>query len=213
MDEKDTITVDTVDEFDELEDEYVPGEDGEEYEDEEYGEDDEEYGEDDEEYGEDDEEEEAVAQDDSPVVATGKPKRATPKGRKWANLSGPKFRKRHPMIGVRLLAAAGVEDPKITKRGPRSRKKRTYRYNRVPPSAREGVRFQAIIVHFETRAKLQELKKFYGKSMAGIIREHVDELFEKATKEAEVLARIEENRRKREEEASNTDTPKRKYNV
>jgi hypothetical protein len=199
MDEKDTITVDTVDEFDELEDEYVPGEDGEEYEDEEYG--------------EDDEEEEAVAQDDSPVVATGKPKRATPKGRKWANLSGPKFRKRHPMIGVRLLAAAGVEDPKITKRGPRSRKKRTYRYNRVPPSAREGVRFQAIIVHFETRAKLQELKKFYGKPMAAIVREQVDALWEKATQEAEVLARIEENRRKREEEASNTDTPKRKYNV
>jgi hypothetical protein len=75
------------------------------------------------------------------------------------------------------------------------------------------VKFQAVIVHFETRAKLQELKKFYGKSMAAIVREQVDALWEKATQEAEVLARIEENRRKREEEASNTDTPKRKHNV
>ena len=139
-------------------------------------------------------------------------KKPKPKGRKWADLNAPTFRKKHPILGVRRLAKSGVEDPKIkitTKTGRRM----TYRYKRLPPSERTGVKFQAVIVHFETRAKLQELKKFYGKSMAAIVREQVDALWEKATQEAEVLARIEENRRKREEEASNTDTPKRKHNV
>ena len=68
------------------------------------------------------------------------------------------------------------------------------------------------MVPLDVHARLKELSKFYKKSMAQIIREHVDVLFDQAYKESEVLARIEANRKK-DEEALNTDKPRRRYNV
>jgi predicted DNA-binding protein len=67
------------------------------------------------------------------------------------------------------------------------------------------------MVPLETHQKLKEIAKFYKKSMATIIREHIDELFETTYKEAELLARIEANRKK--DETPDTDKPRRRYNV
>jgi siroheme synthase (precorrin-2 oxidase/ferrochelatase) len=47
--------------------------------------------------------------------------------------------------------------------------------------------------------------------MATIIREHIDELFETTYKEAELLARIEANRKK--DETPDPDKPRRRYNL
>ena len=59
---------------------------------------------------------------------------------------------------------------------------------------------------------LKELSKFHKKSMSQIIREHVEPMFDETYKQAEILARIEANRKK-DEEAFNSDQPRRRYNV
>lgn len=144
-----------------------------------------------------------------------------PKGLKWTNLSYDDFNFAFPRIGVKRLkerVAAGDKsaEPKLAELQEhvwRNRRKRKYRYpGRYSPSKRKGTKFRSLMIHMETYQKLKELQKFYKKGLGAIIRPMVDELFDKTYKEAELLARIEANRKK-ESAASNTDKPRRRYNV
>jgi hypothetical protein len=95
----------------------------------------------------------------------------------------------------------------------RNRRKRKYRYpGRYSPEKRKGTKFKSIIIPLETYHKIKEIQKFYKVGMGAIIKPLIDELFDKTYKEAELLARIEANRKK-EDEASNTAKPRRRYNV
>ena len=145
-------------------------------------------------------------------------KKPLPKGLKWMNLNYDDFNRRFPRLGAARLAKR--KDPVAKKKLAelkeytwRYRRKRNYRYpGRFSPSKRLGAKFHPVMVPLDVHARLKELSKFYKKSMAQIIREHVDVLFDQAYKESEVLARIEANRKKDEEEL-NTDKPRRRYNV
>jgi len=141
-----------------------------------------------------------------------------PKGLKWINLSYDDFNKRFPRIGVRRLTArveAGDKsaEPKLAELKEyvwRYRRKRKYRYpGRFSPEKRKGTKFQSIMIHMETYQKIKELQKFYKAGMGSIIRPLIDELFDKTYKEAELLARIEANRKK-ESETSDTTKPRRR---
>jgi len=61
---------------------------------------------------------------------------------------------------------------------------------------RKGAKFSSIMVPLDVYLKLKELSKFYKKSMAQIMREQVEPLFDEAYKQAELLARIEKNKEK-----------------
>ncbi len=141
-----------------------------------------------------------------------------PKGLKWINLSYDDFNKRFPRIGIRRLTArveAGDKsaEPKLAALKEhvwRYRRKRKYRYpGRFSPEKRKGTKFRSIMIHMETYQKIKELQKFYKAGMGSIIRPLIDELFDKTYKEAELLARIEANRKK-DSETSNSDQPRRR---
>jgi hypothetical protein len=141
-----------------------------------------------------------------------------PKGLKWINLSYDDFNKRFPRIGVRRLTArveAGDKsaEPKLAELKEyvwRYRRKRKYRYpGSFSPEKRKGTKFRSIMIHMETYQKIKELQKFYKAGMGSIIRPLIDELFDKTYKEAELLARIEANRKK-ESETSDTTKPRRR---
>jgi predicted CopG family antitoxin len=90
------------------------------------------------------------------------------------------------------------------------RRRRLYRYpGRYSPEKRKGTKFKSIMIHLETYQKIKELQKFYKAGMGSILRPLIDELFDKTHKEAELLARIEANRKK-ESETSDTVKPKRR---
>lgn len=145
-----------------------------------------------------------------------------PEGRKWVNLNYDDFNKRFPRLGAARLAArtdrVGKRKLKelnnyVSANGRRLDGKRIYRYkNRKSPSKRLGTRFASVMVPMDVHVMLKELSKFHKKSMSQIIREHVEPMFDEAYKQAEVLARIEANRKK-DEEALNSDQPRRRYNV
>jgi hypothetical protein len=143
------------------------------------------------------------------------------KGLKWTALSYDAFNLAFPRLGVKRLttrveAGDKAAEPKLAKLKEhvwRNRRKRKYRYpGRYSPSKRRGTKFKSLMIHMETYQKLKELQKFYKKGLGAIIRPMVDELFDKTYKEAELLARIEANRKK-ESATSNTDKSRRRYNV
>lgn len=147
-------------------------------------------------------------------------KKPTPKGLKWTNLNYDDFNRRFPRIGVRRLServASGDESAKekldeLKEYNWRYRRKRKYRYpGRYSPEKRKGTKFKSIMIHLETYHKIKELQKFYKAGMGSIIRPLIDELFDRTYKEAELLARIEANRKK--DETPDTDKPRRRYNV
>lgn len=145
-----------------------------------------------------------------------------PEGRKWVNLNYDDFNKRFPRLGAARLAARtdrlGKKKLKelnnyVSANGRRLDGKRIYRYkNRKSPSKRSGVKFASVMVPMDVHVMLKELSKFHKKSMSQIIREHVEPMFDETYKQAEILARIEANRKK-DEEAFNSDQPRRRYNV
>ncbi len=144
--------------------------------------------------------------------------RVLPKGLKWTNLSYDDFNKRFPRIGIRRLterveAGDKSAEPKLAELKEhvwRYRRKRKYRYpGRYSPEKRKGTKFRSIMIHMETYQKIKELQKFYKAGMGSIIRPLIDELFDKTYKEAELLARIEANRKKASE-TSNPDQPRRR---
>ena len=147
------------------------------------------------------------------------PKKPIAKGLQWKNLTYDRFNRRFPRIGMSRLSKR--TDPVGQRKAAelaeyvwRHRRKRGYRYpGRFSPSKRKGTRFSTIMVPPDIHAMLRELSKFHGKSMSQIVRDCIEPLFEEAYKQAEVLARIEANRVKQEDEASNTDQPRRRYNV
>ena len=145
-----------------------------------------------------------------------------PEGRKWVNLNYDDFNKRYPRLGAARLAARTDREGKrklkelnnyVSANGRRLDGKRIYRYkNRKSPSKRLGTKFASVMVPMDVHVMLKELSKFHKKSMSQIIREHVEPMFDETYKQAELLARIEANRKK-DEEALNTDKPRRRYNV
>ena len=141
-----------------------------------------------------------------------------PKGLKWTNLSYDDFNKRFPRIGIKRLTERvenGDEEAKekldkLKAYVWKYRRRRKYRYpGRYSPEKRKGTKFKSIMIHLETYQKIKELQKFYKAGMGSILRPLIDELFDKTHKEAELLARIEANRKK-ESETSDTVKPKRR---
>jgi len=145
-------------------------------------------------------------------------KKPLAKGRKWTNLNYDDFNLQFPRLGIERLSKR--DDPVAKKKLAelkehtwRNRRKRKYRYpGRYSPEKRKGTKFKSIIIPLETYHKIKEIQKFYKAGMGAIIKPLIDELFDKTYKEAELLARIEANRKK-EDEASNTAKPRRRYNV
>jgi predicted DNA-binding protein len=144
-------------------------------------------------------------------------KKPLAKGRQWTKMYYDDFNRKFPRLGMARLAAREDEEGKQKLRELkeyvfRYRRKRKYRYpGRYSPDRRKGAKFHSVMVPLETHQKLKEIAKFHKKSMATIIREHIDELFDKTYKEAELLARIEANRKK--DETPDTDKPRRRYNL
>jgi len=141
-----------------------------------------------------------------------------PKGLKWTNLNYDDFNYAFPLLGKKRLAARTDPEGKqklaeLKEYVWRYRRKRKYRYpGRPSPSKRKTTRFSTITVPPDVHAMLRELSKFYKKSMAQIVREHVEPMFEEAHKQAEVLARIEANRIK-DEQTPNPAQSRRRHNV
>lgn len=139
-------------------------------------------------------------------------KKPIPKGRKWAHMNEKDFVRKFPMLGKARLAR------RAAKKKRRGRKKRPgpariYRYpDRAPPSRREGAKFVNVTIPLETSLMLKELSKFYKRSMSSIVTGFVSDAFDEAYKEAELLARIEANRKK-EDETPDSTKPRRRYNV
>jgi predicted DNA-binding protein len=127
-----------------------------------------------------------------------KPKKPVAKGRKWKYMFEKDFVRKFPRLGAARLA--------------RRAKKRMYRYpGRTPPAKRAGAKFSSVMVPMDVFLKLKELSKFYKKSMSQILREQIEPMFDEAYKQAELLARIEANRKK--DETPDPDKPRRRYNV
>lgn len=148
-------------------------------------------------------------------------KKPLPKGLKWRNLNYDDFNFTFPKIGVKRLtervkAGDKSAEPKLAELKEyvwRYRRKRKYRYpGRYSPEKRRGTKFKTIIIPLETYHKIKEIQKFYKMGMGAIIKPLIDQLFEHTYKEAELLARIEANR-KQESETPETDKPRRRYNV
>lgn len=148
-------------------------------------------------------------------------KKPLPKGLKWRNLNYDDFNFTFPKIGVKRLterveAGDKSAEPKLAELKEyvwRYRRKRKYRYpGRYSPEKRKGTKFKTIIIPLETYHKIKEIQKFYKMGMGAIIKPLIDQLFDHTYKEAELLARIEANR-KQESEAPETDKPRRRYNV
>lgn len=122
-----------------------------------------------------------------------------------------------PRIGAQRLArrvANGekLSKKKVTKNFGREAMKKLYRYpGRDAPSKRKGAKFSSIMVPMDVFVRLKELAKFHKCSMSSIMRREINRLFDEAYKQAEVLARIEANRKKNE--TSESDKPRRRYNV
>jgi len=144
-------------------------------------------------------------------------KKPLPKGRKWKNLTYDAFNRKFPRLGMARLAAR--DDPEAKEKLAdlkeyvwRYRRKRKYRYpGRYSPDRRPGTKFHTVMVPLEAYQKLKEIAKFYKKSMASVLREQIDVVFEETYKQAELLARIEANRKA--DETSDSDKPRRRYNV
>ena len=131
-----------------------------------------------------------------------------PKGLKWTNLSYNDFNKRFPRIGVKRLTervengdeGARERLDKLKAYVWKYRRKRLYRYpGRYSPEKRKGTKFKSIVIPLETYHKIKEIQKFYKAGMGAIIAPLIDELFDRTYKEAELLARIEANRKKESE--------------
>jgi hypothetical protein len=131
-----------------------------------------------------------------------------PKGLKWTNLSYDDFNKRFPRIGVKRLTervengdeGARERLDKLKAYVWKYRRKRLYRYpGRYSPEKRKGTKFKSIVIPLETYHKIKEIQKFYKAGMGAIIAPLIDELFDRTYKEAELLARIEANRKKESE--------------
>jgi hypothetical protein len=84
---------------------------------------------------------------------------------------------------------------------------------RASPSTREGKRFKPVMLHESTLIMLREISKFQQKSMSSIVRGLVEPLYAEVYKQAEVLARIEANRKSQENEIQNATVPRRRYYV
>jgi len=140
-----------------------------------------------------------------------------PLGLRWKTLSYAQFNRRFPRIGAKRLArrvANGekLSKKKVTKNFGREAMKKLYRYpGRDAPSKRKGAKFSSIMVPMDVFVRLKELAKFHKCSMSSIMRREINRLFDEAYKQAEVLARIEANRKKNE--TSESDKPRRRYNV
>ena len=148
-------------------------------------------------------------------------KKQLPRGLRWRNLNYDDFNFTFPRLGVKRLtervkAGDKSAEPKLAELKEyvwRNRRKRKYRYpGRYSPEKRRGTKFKTIIIPLETYHKIKEIQKFYKAGMGAIIKPLIDELFDRTYKEAELLARIEANRKK-ESEASDADKPRRRYNV
>ena len=145
-------------------------------------------------------------------------KKPLAKGLKWTNLNYDDFNKRFPRLGMARLAKRSDKrsQEKLAELKEyvwRNRRRRLYRYpGRYSPSKRKGAKFSSVMVPMDVFLKLKELSKFYKKSMSQILREQIEPMFDEAYKQAEILARIEANRKK-DEEAFNSDQPRRRYNV
>ena len=123
-----------------------------------------------------------------------KPKKKIAKGRRWVRMYDENFIRTFPRLGAARLAKRAL---KRKGRKKRSGPKRIYRYpGRDAPSKRKGAKFSSIMVPMDVFLKLKELSKFYKKSMSQIMREQVEPLFDEAYKQAELLARIEQNKEK-----------------
>lgn len=122
-----------------------------------------------------------------------KPKKPIAKGRRWAYMFDKDFIRTFPRLGKARLAKRALKRKRNRKPGP----EKIYRYpGRDAPSKRKGAKFSSIMVPLDVYLKLKELSKFYKKSMAQIMREQVEPLFDEAYKQAELLARIEKNKEK-----------------
>lgn len=145
-------------------------------------------------------------------------KKPLPKGLKWTNLNYDDFNRKFPKLGIKRLSKR--DDPESQKKLAelkeyywRYRRKRKYRYpGRYSPEKRPGSKFKTIIIPLETYHKIKEIQKFYKAGMGAIIAPLIDELFDRTYKEAELLARIEANRKK-EDETPDSTKPRRRYNV
>lgn len=132
------------------------------------------------------------------MASTPKEKKplAVPKGRQWTQLTYKAFNRTFPRLGIKRLSKR--EDPEGQRQLAelkeyvwRYRRKRKYRYpGRYSPSKRQGARFCTVMVPMDVYLKLKELSKFHKLSMARILREYVETLFDETYKEAELLARI-----------------------
>lgn len=122
-----------------------------------------------------------------------KPKKPVAKGRRWKRMFEKDFIRTFPRLGAARLAKRALKRKRKKKFGP----DKIYRYpGRDAPSKRKGAKFSSIMVPLDVYLKLKELSKFYKKSMAQIMREQVEPLFDEAYKQAELLARIEKNKEK-----------------
>ena len=70
---------------------------------------------------------------------------------------------------------------------------------RLPPEKREGMKYKTIIIPLETYHKIKELQKTQYVGMGAIIKPLIDKLFEDTYR--------------LKNEAPNTNTPRRRYNV
>lgn len=144
-------------------------------------------------------------------------KKPLAKGLKWTNLNYDDFNKRFPRLGMARLAKRSDKrsQEKLAELKEyvwRNRRRRLYRYpGRYSPSKRKGAKFSSVMVPMDVFLKLKELSKFYKKSMSQILREQIEPMFDEAYKQAEVLARIEANRKK--DETPDPTQPRRRYNV
>ena len=131
-----------------------------------------------------------------------------PIGRRWKTLNYAQFNRRFPRIGQARMNRRLESGEKISKK----KLKKLYRYpNRASPCSREGAKFKNVMLPLDVYLRLKELSKFHKCSMAAVVRNEVNRLFDEAYKQAEVLARIEANREKNE--ALNASNTRRRYNV
>lgn len=118
-------------------------------------------------------------------------KKPVPVGRRWTQLNDRAFIRKFPQLGKKRLEIKEAKKKKRLGKRYKPGPARIYRYpDRAPPSRRKGAKFVNVTIPLDTSLRLKELSKFYKKSMSFLVTKYVNDAFDEAYREAELLARI-----------------------